>query len=299
MRAFVRLSRPKFLVGGFVGGAFGTAMAIAATGRFDARSYAIAQTAITAFHLMTHYANDYFDRACDARAIRTPYSGGSGALVDGTLAPQVALIAAALCALAGGASLVALTVVARAPLAALLGVGIALGAWTYSAPPLRLLTRGLGELDTALVVAVLVPLCAYAAQGAPPTLASLASTLPGAAAMFAMMLAVEYPDIVADTAGRKRNVLVRFGAGVGARLGVGVALAVYPATALAVALGAPPTLGLFEALTLPLACGLVRALAAWRRPEYARDEALAARGVAYFFVVIFFALLAYAPVRAL
>jgi len=293
-KPFVRLSRLKFLAGGFVGGALGTAMASYVSGRIDLGAYALAQTTITAFHLMTHYCNDYFDRACDVRSVRTPYSGGSGALVDGSLPPSVALSAALACAFAGCAGAVALALVAHAGLAAGFGLAICCLAWAYSAPPLRLLARGLGELDTALVVAILVPLCAYTAQR--PALGALAvtSTLPAAAAMFAMMLAVEYPDLAADAAGGKRNLVVRAGPRRAQAYGIAATMATYAAVGLALIAGAPPALAILEALSLPLALGYVRALATRDGDEPGADEAIAARGVAFFFIVAFYALLAYA-----
>lgn len=293
LAAFVRLSRLKFLVGGFAGGAFGTALAAYATGRLELRAYAYAQATITAFHLMTHYANDYFDRACDARSRRTPYSGGSGVLVEGSLAPAVALRAALVCAGIGLVGIVALATNAHVAAGAL-GLAIALGAWAYSAPPLRLLARGLGEIDTAIVVAMLVPLCAYTAQGAPLDLRAFASTLPGAAAMLAMMLAVEYPDLASDAVGGKRNLVVRLGPRAAAKLGLGFAAAVYAAGGLATLAGAPPRFFLCEVLTLPIALGYARALAAWRATEPSTSELLAARGVRFFFVVTLAATLAYA-----
>ncbi len=295
LTAFVRLSRLKFLVGGFVGGALGSAMAHDALGTFDGRAYAIAQTTITAFHLMTHYANDYFDRACDARSVRTPYSGGSGALVDGSLRPAIALGAALACAALGIAGTLALATVAHATAAAGLALAIGALAWAYSAPPFRLLARGLGEIDTALVVAVLVPLCAYAAQrppiGALPS--AIASTLPAAAAMFAMMLAVEFPDLASDAAGGKRNLVVRVGRARARGFGLAAAVLVYAATGVALMLGAPPALAFLEAMSLPLALGYARAFAVGAASDAQTDETLAARGVAFFFVVSFFAMLAY------
>jgi len=280
--AFVRLSRPKFLIGGLIGGALGTALANHVAGRFDPRAYALAQLTITAFHLMTHYANDYFDRACDARSVRTPYSGGSGALVDGSLHPRVALRAAAL------------GLLAHAGIAAAVGASIGALAWAYSAPPLRLLARGLGELDTAVIVAILVPLCAYAAQRPPLVVLALASTLPGAAAMFAMMLAVEFPDLASDTVGGKRNLVVRFGPARARSFALAAVVATYGAVAIALACGAPPALAFLELLSLPAAVGLGRALRSRATGRGVADEVLAGRGVAFFVVVTFDALLAYA-----
>lgn len=296
--AFLRLSRPKFLAGGVAGGALGTALAAFESGTVDWRAYALAQLTITAFHLMTQYANEYFDRAADALAVRTPFSGGSGALVDGSVAPVVALRAALVCAGVGALGTMGLLRWTDGPSAPVLAVAIAFLAWSYSAPPLRLLGRGLGEADSALVVAVLVPLCAFAAQGRTLDARALASTLPGAAAMFAMMLAVEFPDGAADEAAGKRNLLVRFGPRAAVSLGIFAIVAVYATAAAAVAAGAPPAFGLAIAATLPLGVANARALRERHLPDFGADAALAGRGVALFFVVAVFGALAYAAAPA-
>jgi 1,4-dihydroxy-2-naphthoate octaprenyltransferase len=208
--AFLRLARPPFLIGGFAGFALGAAVA-----RFDGhppdwRDYLWGQALVTSFHLMVHFANDYFDQETDALATRTLWSGGSGVLPAGELPPWVALAAALVCGAAGLGFTVRAALAGNGVLAAL-GIAIAVLSWAYSAPPARLLARGLGELDTIVVVALLVPLAGYAtfahALGAHAFLAAL----PGACAMFAMMLCVEIPDARADAATRKRNLVVRWG----------------------------------------------------------------------------------------
>ncbi len=289
--AFVRLSRLKFLAGGLLAGAFGTAIAAYEGSRIDWGAFALAQGTISIFHLMTHYANDYYDRESDALARRTRFSGGSGVLVDGSLEPRVALIAASVCAALGAGGVVALWF-AGFETSAALAFAIGALAWFYSAPPLRLLARGLGELDTTLVVGVLVPLCAYAAQrGALDELAP-ASTLPAAAAMFAMMLAVETPDVEADAATGKRNLVVLLGRRPAAVLAL-VAFALVPlGGALALAAGAPATLALAGLAVLPLAAWL--GISLWRRPADASgDAAIAFRGVAFYLVTATLALAAY------
>jgi 1,4-dihydroxy-2-naphthoate octaprenyltransferase len=293
LAAFLRLTRPMFLAGGLVGGALGTAVACYESGRLDWVAYALAQLTISAFHVMTHYANDYFDREADRLTTPTQFSGGSGALVDGSLSPVVAKRAALVSAALGTLGACALFAAGR-PVAAMLGLVLGGLAWGYSAPPLRLLARGLGELDAALVVAVLVPLCAYAAQTGGLDRLALASVAPGAFAMLAMMLCVEYPDERADEAGGKRNLLVRLGRRSTARLLAALLVAMYLAVAAALGAGAPRSLALFELFTLPLTAGLVLAVSRRRGPGPEPDESLAARGVTLFFLVSFFALLAYA-----
>jgi 1,4-dihydroxy-2-naphthoate octaprenyltransferase len=289
--AFVRLSRLKFLAGGIVAGALGTAVAAYEGSRIDWGAFALAQATISTFHLMTHYANDYYDRESDALTRRTRFSGGSGVLVDGSLDPRVAIAAALVCLAIGAAGVVGLWSAGlriAASIAALIGPL----AWFYSSPPARLLGRGLGELDTVLVVAVLVPLCTYAAQcGLPDTLA-FASTVPVAAALFAMMLAVEVPDAEADAATGKRNLVVRFGRQRALPLVAAAFALMLAGGAFALAAGAPPALAVAGLLLIPPAAAL--ALGLRRRPADASgDPAIAFRGVAFFFLTATFSLLAY------
>jgi len=213
--AFVRLARPAFLLGGFAGFGLGVAVARFDGYALDWRAYVFGQMLVTSFHLMVHFANDYFDQATDALATRTPWSGGSGVLPEGALPAWVALAAARVCAAIGLAATLGAALGGN-PVLGLLGVAIAAFAWAYSAPPLRLLARGLGEIDAIVVVALLVPLAGYATFAHALGAHALLATLPGACAMFAMMLTVEIPDVAADAASGKRNLVVRWGVAIAA-----------------------------------------------------------------------------------
>jgi 1,4-dihydroxy-2-naphthoate octaprenyltransferase len=208
--AFARLARPAFLAGGFTGFALGAAVAHFDGAVIDWRAYVLGQVMVTTFHLMVHFSNDYYDQATDALTVRTAWSGGSGVLPNGDLPAPVAIIAALACAAVG--TIVAITEALDGNLlVAAIGAAIGVLGWAYSAPPLRLLARGLGELDTIAVVAVLVPLAGYATFAPALGIHAVAATLPGACAMFAMMLTVEIPDVSADAATGKRNLVVRWG----------------------------------------------------------------------------------------
>jgi 1,4-dihydroxy-2-naphthoate polyprenyltransferase len=208
--AFLRLARPVFLAGGFAGFALGAAVARFDGYALDWRLYLWGQFIVTAFHLMVHFANDYFDQETDVLGTRTFWSGGSGVLPEGALAPWVALVAACACAAAGLAATLGAALAGEGWLA-LIGLAIGALAWAYSAPPLRLLASGFGELDTVVVVAVLVPFAGYAAAAHALGAHVVLATIPGACAMFAMILAVEIPDVAADSASGKRNLVVRWG----------------------------------------------------------------------------------------
>ncbi|GAC1579686.1 MAG: hypothetical protein NVS3B7_13820 [Candidatus Elarobacter sp.] len=210
LAAFIRLSRPLFLYGGFAGVALGAAIAARSGRRLDVATYLWAQALVSAFHLMVHYANDYFDRQGDVAARRTAWWGGCGVLPAGTLPARTALIAAIVCAALGLAATVRFALAGNGVVAAL-GIAILVFAWCYSAPPVRLAARGLGEIDTVLVVAVLVPCVGYAAFSGTVDLAVLAALAGPAAAIFAMMLSVELPDSGSDLGAGKRTLAVRWG----------------------------------------------------------------------------------------
>jgi len=218
--AFIKLGRPKFLAGGFVFYGLGTALAVAAGAPFDLSLYAWGQLVVTAAQLMTHYANDFFDLEAD-RANRTPtrWSGGSRVLPDGALRPGVALAAALVLGFGALGATVALAMRAPdRPLLVPVAVVMTTLAWAYSAPPLRLAARGLGELTTAAVVTLSVPLLGYYLQAGELHPRIFAACLLPCLLQFAMLLAIELPDAAGDAIVGKRTLVVRLGALAGARL---------------------------------------------------------------------------------
>jgi 1,4-dihydroxy-2-naphthoate octaprenyltransferase len=220
IRAFVKLGRPKFLVGGFVFYGLGAALAVVGGARFDASLFAWGQLIVTAAQLMTHYANDYFDLEAD-RANRTPtrWSGGSRVLPDVALPPGVALGAALVLGVVALGAGLALAMRASDRLLLLpLAVVMTTLAWAYSAPPLRLAARGLGELTTAVVVTLCVPLLGYYLQAGEVHPRIFAACLLPCLLQIAMLLAIELPDAAGDAATGKRTLVVRLGALTGARL---------------------------------------------------------------------------------
>jgi 1,4-dihydroxy-2-naphthoate octaprenyltransferase len=218
--AFIKLGRPQFLVGGFVLYGLGAATAAAGQVPIDWRLYFWGQLVITTTQLMTHYANDYFDLEADrANATPTRWSGGSRVLPGGALSPGVALVAALVLASGALASAVSLAAIEwGVPLVlpiALVMIGLS---WAYSAPPLRLHSRGVGELTTALVVTLLTPLFGYYLQARTFGPAPFLAVLPLCGLQFAMLLAIEFPDATGDAAAGKRTLVVRRGADFAARL---------------------------------------------------------------------------------
>ena len=204
--AFIKLSRPHFLIGGVLMFALGAA----AAGQVDPLGYALGQLMVVTAQVTAHYVNEYADVEPD-RAVtrRTLFSGGSGVLVGGQLRPVIALRAARVAsALAIGAAIALMFVNVTA---ALLGLAALAISWSYSLPPLRLLGSGFGELAASGVVAGLVPLIGAFSQGGAITGRLTWSIGVVFLLHLAMMLAFELPDLETDAVAGKRVLAVRMG----------------------------------------------------------------------------------------
>jgi len=252
--AFVRLGRPLFLVGGFVLFALGAAIAAWQGYPIDRVRYVLGQLVVTAFQLMTHYANEYFDYDADvANHTPTRWSGGSRVLPAGELPQRVALEAAIVLAWIGAATSIALVVLVGGWTLPTV-VAIAVLAWEYSAPPWRLCAAGLGELTTAAVVTVLVPWLGFSIQVRHLAAAPFAlAIVPLALLQFAMLVAIELPDADGDRATGKRTLVVRFGERAAARIYATATIAAFAWLPIAAALGLPPRVAAAAALFAPVA----------------------------------------------
>jgi 1,4-dihydroxy-2-naphthoate octaprenyltransferase len=252
--AFIRLGRPIFLGGGFILYALGAAIAARHGHAIDWSRYLVGQGAVTAFQLMTHYANDYFDYDADrANATPTKWSGGSRVLAAGELPRHVALVAALVLAALGIIASIALAGAGALAMPTLALVLVL--AWEYSAPPLRLCATGLGELTTALVVTVLVPWLGFYLQ-APSgggERALVLTIVPLALLQIAMLLAIEFPDANSDAATGKRTLVVRLGSTAAARLYVAITTLAFVWPAIGFALGLPTRVAAALAIPAPLA----------------------------------------------
>lgn len=164
-------------------------------------------------HLGINVTNDIFDTlsgADDANTTPTQFSGGSRVAVYDLVSIR-GLIGVAL-ALFGVAGVIGLVLVAVTGSATLLWIGVAgiLVGVAYTAPPLKLVYRGLGEIAVAIGFGPIMLLGAYVVQtgrlAAEPILLSL---VPGI--FIALILFVnEIPDRRSDAEAGKRTLPTRF-----------------------------------------------------------------------------------------
>ncbi len=209
--AFIRLTRPVFLLGPVLLHGLGASMAVRAGAPFSWVLFALGQCMITSAQLMTQYANEFYDQETDRRnsANRTMFSGGSGVLSLGLISPTMAAVSAMVCAsIATGA---AISIGLFRPPVAILGACMILGGWYYSAPPFKLMSSGWGEMCASIIVAVLVPVAGFVLFAGVPNPAVFAVCAPLFCLHMAMLLAFEFADFEADRDTGKRTLTVRLG----------------------------------------------------------------------------------------
>jgi 1,4-dihydroxy-2-naphthoate octaprenyltransferase len=253
--AFIKLGRFHFLLGGIVLHLLGVAIALYAGATLNLAALFWGQVTVTAIQLMTHYANDYFDLEAD-RANLTPthWSGGSRVLVENRLPPRAGLNAALLLAGIAFAANLIVSIFVRPGLLTFLWFSLAQAlAWFYSAPPLRLHSRGVGEFVTMVLVTLLTPLTGFYLQTGEFAWLPILAVVPLCCFQFAMLLSVEFPDVEGDRRAGKYTLVVRLGPPSAARLYVALLIVAYAALPLLVHVGLPPGAALAVLALLPLA----------------------------------------------
>jgi 1,4-dihydroxy-2-naphthoate octaprenyltransferase len=224
-------------------------------------------------HAGINVLNDVYDERAGCDAINAdrvfPYTGGSRVIQNGIL-DEAGMARFGWLLLAAAATIgLYLTAQSNAGLLLIGLTGLFLG-WAYSAPPLRLAARGLGELSVGLGFGLVIPLgTAYVQLGRFDALALWAG-LPFAFLIALVLYINQFPDLRADRASGKRNWVVRLGTA-RARGGYPLLLgAAYLSLPLGVLAGRLPATTLLAVAALPLHLRALRLL--W--PEADRPQAL-------------------------
>jgi len=218
-------------------------------------------------HAGANVVNDYHDArsGCDeANHTRIfPFTGGSRFIQNGVLTE--AAVGRFGYALLGSVIPIGLYLTARSG-SGLLGIGITglLLAWAYSAPPLKLQSRGLGEFAITGAWLLIVVGSDYV-QRQHFAFAPVAAGL-GFALLLANLLYInQFPDVSADAHAGKRTLVVRLGAR-RARYGYALmALLAYAWVIAMVAIHALPTAALIALLPALASAQATRQL--WRYAE--------------------------------
>ena len=207
-------SRPKFLVASAAPVLVGSAVGFVVSGVFSPMLFVLALSAIMFLHAGANMANDYFDHTSKNDWLNknpTPFSGGSRYIQKGILSPKAILLAALVALTAGAAIGFIIVLLTQSIFVFVLGLVGLLGGFFYTATPIRLGYRRLGELTIVLLFGLLPVYGSYYLQtGAIDTFVLLPAGIVGLL-IFLVILVNEFPDIDADAAVSKKTLVVCFG----------------------------------------------------------------------------------------
>jgi 1,4-dihydroxy-2-naphthoate octaprenyltransferase len=212
----LQVARIQFLICGMALFAFGSLWAIILGAPIFLSRILFGYLVLLPAHLSISYSNDYFDIDVDKYGKPTAFTGGSGVLVDnpGLRKPaKWTAITLILCSLALG---IVFLIIYRFPIwfFGFVLLGNLLG-WFYSAPPIRLAYRGLGELSMAISIGLLIPGFGYLVTSGQINQDGMLFIIPLTLYGLAFILNVEIPDMESDRLGNKRTWVARKGRGFG------------------------------------------------------------------------------------
>jgi 1,4-dihydroxy-2-naphthoate octaprenyltransferase len=208
---YIRALRAPFLAGSLVPVIIGTCLAFTA-GYFSLYNFILALLGVASLHLTANLLNDYYDaRGSDPINIRvTPYSGGSRVIQDGDLRATTVLGMSILFLVLALVSAVCLIRAGRFLVIPLGILGIFAG-WSYSAPPLQLMSRGWGEAVIFFAFGPLITMGAYYVNTGLMSLESFAIGFPQGFLITGVIWINQFPDYQADREAGKKNLVVRLG----------------------------------------------------------------------------------------
>lgn len=269
---FFLATRLPFLTATIVPVALGAAVA-ARHGSFSLPLFGLTLLAAICVHLGLNVANDLFDDASGADAANftpTPFSGGSRVIQHG-LVSRRAMVAMCAAFYAAAIAIGVWLAATRGPaLYAIGAAGVALSL-AYTAPPFRLVHRGLGEPVTALGFGPVMALGAYYVLAQRLSWEAAVVSVPVGILIALVLYVNQVPDREGDAAAGKRTLVVRLSKSSIVRGYLGAAIAAYAVIALA-ALTVAPAAILAALVTLPLAVRVWRGL----REHYERPYELMA-----------------------
>ncbi|MDD3517755.1 MAG: 1,4-dihydroxy-2-naphthoate octaprenyltransferase [Chromatiales bacterium] len=210
---YLLATRPPFLLAAACPALLGLAFTVWSGHAIDWPAAVAALLAIVCLHAGVNLLNDYFDALNGTDALNEerlyPFTGGSRFIQNGVLGLRETLLL--------GIGLWLVTAVLGIWLAGISGpalyllgaLGLFIG-WAYSAPPLRLNSRGLGELSVALGFG-LIPVGMHYTQTTDFDLRLFAAALPAGLLTANLLIINQFPDRRADEQAGKHHWVVRLG----------------------------------------------------------------------------------------
>jgi 1,4-dihydroxy-2-naphthoate octaprenyltransferase len=209
---WLKASRVPFVTASIAPVILGTAIAWYETHRFDFIIGLLALFGTIFGHLGANIFNDYYDHISgndDDNPDFTPYSGGSRIIQNGLMTPRqvyIGGVAAFLMTLIIGLALVLYSGQTALILFGLLGIGLG---FAYTALPIQLVYRGIGEAAVFLTFGPIIVTGAFFAQTGSISYLVLFASIPAGLLVALILYTNEMPDEGADRRARKNTLVVK------------------------------------------------------------------------------------------
>jgi 1,4-dihydroxy-2-naphthoate octaprenyltransferase len=260
---FFLASRPKFLTASIAPVLVGSTLAFASAQPFFLPLFILALLAIAFLHAGANITNDYFDHTSKNDWLNknlTPFSGGRRFIQDGILSPKQTLAAAIVSLAIGSAIGLVIIAITKSIFLLLLGLAGLLGGYFYTASPVRLGYRCIGEFVIALLFGLFPVYGSYYLQTQSLDVIPLLPACIISILIFLIILINEFPDVAADAAVDKKTLVVRFGISAAAWIyRITLAASYIIAAAMIFAGRLMFFAGLFYLFTLPIAIIAIKA----------------------------------------
>jgi 1,4-dihydroxy-2-naphthoate octaprenyltransferase len=250
-------------------------LGIAVAARHDAIDWWLAVLTLVgacAVHIGLNTANDVFDAlsgADEANINPTQFSGGSRVIQRGILSlKQMSTISLSAYAVGIGIGLYLVISQASVELLAIGAAGLLISVF-YTAPPLRLVHRGLGEVATAAGFGPIMLLGAYVVQTGSISLEASVISIPVALLIALVLYVNEIPDRRSDASVGKRTLPVRLSRDAVTTLFLLAAGGAFMAIVVAVVTGLAPAPALLALAGAPLAWQVYAGIRQWYDDPYA------------------------------
>jgi 1,4-dihydroxy-2-naphthoate octaprenyltransferase len=251
VKVWLKEIRAPFLVLTPISVLVGVSVAVYESYPINALYLALAFVGALLSHIAVNVLNEYFDykSGVDFKTVRTPFSGGSGVLVEGLLNPRSVYIFGLACV----AAIIAIGGYfwhVHGPLILPLGALGLVTVYFYTtyitkSPVLCAIAPGLG-FGPLMVMGTY-----FALTGTYSLAAGLASIVPFFL-VSNLLLLNQFPDVEADSQVDRRHFPITIGRKGSSDIYAGLLVAAYLALVISVAVGVLPYMALFGLLTLPL-----------------------------------------------
>ena len=212
LKKIIKLGRFQFALPVFMVFLCGALLALLTGGKFLSDKVHIRIYDLFFSQLSVQYGNEYFDYDADRMTIPTFFSGGSKVLRNNKnlkifskwISISLLIISIILSVLFVLIFESSVWIIILAVLADLLG-------WFYSAPPLKLSYRGLGEITIMLIIGIILPIAGFITFRDTLDKEIIIILIPLLLYTAMLSIAVEIPDYGADRFSGKKNLISVYG----------------------------------------------------------------------------------------